>query len=818
MKWSGVTGVRRYLEGAGARYEQAYSKGILRAFLRTLLLTIAGFQEGAWGQSSDLFTEQELAWIAAHPVLNIGIDPDWRPIEYIGDGVYKGLSAEYVKAVARVSGLQFRLAPPVGWTSATEALFEGHVDLLPAVSEWLASPNIRQRIAYSEPYFVGSTLIVTQASSPVIFDPRQLSGKRVAVKGGGGYEQSLRARYPDIELVVVNSPAQALEKVALGDAYAAVDIEAALIPILQKRYFDTLHVAGSLPDMLAVVRIGTRIEDQLLISIIDKSLASLTAKETDLMLAQWVSTTHYQLPSWSTMLHYYVWELALAVILLLAFVFLLLRAYRARRRAERSERDKAMFLAVMSHEIRTPMNAVLSSVELLGRSKLSPDDALLAKVAVTSANSLLGLLDDVLDFSKLEADKLELRCLPTDLQALIQDALSIVESRAEEKRLRLNMSVRLDSPLWLVIDAQRVRQVLINLLSNAIKFTEAGLVRVEADVTVDPLVPTTGRLRVVVSDTGIGISRRQQLRLFQAFSQVDESIARKFGGSGLGLTICASLLKLMGGSIRLESQFGRGTQVEVLLSAPLVPPLNNPMHDGHPPVLSTGRRRALSVLVVEDHPENQFVIKRQLHALGHSVTQAETGGLGLSLHAHSKFDIILLDCNLPDIDGYAFAASVRRREVETLERVPIIAISALVGPEHTSVCFEAGMDGVLAKPLRLEQLGQIIDLWCDVPPLATVDADEPPGVEVDLQQAFTLTSCVDLECMFQALGASDWLQVARLAHRISGAAMMLGVTDVVAAAREVESLAAEAGGTQGIAAAIERLRETVDCLSCVESG
>ncbi|WP_242482956.1 transporter substrate-binding domain-containing protein [Pseudomonas sp. TH10] len=193
MKWSGVTGVRRYLEGAGARYEQAYSKGILRAFLRTLLLTIAGFQEGAWGQSSDLFTEQELAWIAAHPVLNIGIDPDWRPIEYIGDGVYKGLSAEYVKAVARVSGLQFRLAPPVGWTSATEALFEGHVDLLPAVSEWLASPNIRQRIAYSEPYFVGSTLIVTQASSPVIFDPRQLSGKRVAVKGGGGYEQSLRA-------------------------------------------------------------------------------------------------------------------------------------------------------------------------------------------------------------------------------------------------------------------------------------------------------------------------------------------------------------------------------------------------------------------------------------------------------------------------------------------------------------------------------------------------------------------------------------------------------------------------------------------------
>ncbi|WP_242487759.1 ATP-binding protein [Pseudomonas sp. TH31] len=380
------------------------------------------------------------------------------------------------------------------------------------------------------------------------------------------------------------------------------------------------------------------------------------------------------------------------------------------------------------------------------------------------------------------------------------------------------MSVQLGSPLWLVIDAQRVRQVLINLLSNAIKFTEEGQVRVEAELTVDLLVPTTGRLRVVVSDTGVGISRRQQLRLFQAFSQVDESVTRKFGGTGLGLTICASLLKLMGGSIRLESQFGRGTQVEVLLSAPLAAPLKNPLHDGRTTALSTVRQRALSVLVVEDHPENQFVIKRQLQALGHGVTQAETGALGLSLHARSRFDIILLDCNLPDIDGYEFAACVRRRELESQERVPIIAISALVGPEHMNVCFEAGMDGVLAKPLRIEQLGQIIDLWCDVQPLAMIDADEPPGVEVDLQQTFFATSSIDLEYMLQALGASDWLQVSRLAHRISGAAMMLGATDVVAAAREVEYLVSEAGGPEGIAAAIERLRATVDCSSCFETG
>lgn len=761
-----------------------------------------------------MFTEQELAWIATHPVVNIAVDPNWRPVEYVEDGVFKGLSAEYMKAISRVSGLQFRWMMGMDWVSARQGILNGTVDILPAISEALSSPQLRARIAYSKPYFVGSTLIVTQASAPVMFDPRQLAGKKVAVKGGGAYERNLGFRYPDVELVSVKSPAEALELVAYGEVYAAVDVDAALIPILQQRYFDTLHVAGSIADMPAVASIGVRIEERLLISIIDKSLASLTAGETDRMMAQWINADNYGPPTWAAILRYYFWELAVTAFFLLAFAALLFQAYKARRQAEHSERDKAMLLAVISHEIRTPMNAILSSVELLARTSLPPEDAQLAKVAVTSANTLLELLDGVLDFSKLEAERLVIRCQPVDIRGLIKEAVSIAEFRAQEKTLPLKTQVHWQSQLWLSVDALRLRQVLVNLLTNAIKFTDTGEVNVTASFVTDPSDANKGTLRIVVTDTGIGISRREQQRLFQAFSQADESITRKFGGTGLGLTICRRLLLLMGGTVELRSELSKGTTVEVLLPAPLAEPQQA---DDEQDVMRSSMvdqtvesnpnpQSKLTVLVVEDHPENQFVIKRQLQVLGHETFQALTGQSGLDQFNRQVFDIILLDCNLPDIDGYTIARRIRDVEAPMGIHTPIIAISAMVGPEHAEACFIAGMDGVLVKPLRIDQLREIIDLWCDVQTLPAGNSAQAESADTDLQHAFLETSRLDLEQMRHAADASDWSQVSRLAHRVAGAALMLAQPAVLTASRDIEELAKASSDSQIIGAAIDHLQ------------
>ncbi len=764
-----------------------------------------------------MFTDQELAWIETHPVINIGFDPDWQPLEYIEDGVFKGLSAEYVKAISRVSGLQFRWMKGMSWATARQGILDGTVDVLPAASEALASPQLRKRIAFSAPYFVGSTLIVTQASAPVMFDPNQLSGKKVAVKGGGAYERRMRFKYPDIRLVPVKSPSQALQLVWSGEVYAAVDVDAAFIPLLQQHYFDTLHVAGSIAEMPTVVSIAARIEEPLLISIIDKSLASLNARETDDMMAKWISAENYGPPTWTAILRYYFWELTSTVVFLITVAVLLFRAYQARRRAEHSERDKAMLLAVMSHEIRTPMNAILSSVELLARTGLAPQDTQLANVAVTSANTLLELLDGVLDFSKLEAERLVIQYQPADIRALIKEAVSIAEFRAQEKSLPLKTQLRWETPLWLSVDALRLRQVLLNLLTNAIKFTEVGEVTVTSSFAIEPLDATKGTLRIVVTDTGIGMSKRELQRLFQAFTQADESVTRKFGGTGLGLTICRRLLSLMGGTVELRSVPGKGTTAEVLLPARVVEAQEGA--DGHDALLGLTRHQAvestpgtspkLSVLVVEDHPENQFVIARQLQVLGHEAFQALTGQAGLDQLKQQMFDIILLDCNLPDIDGYTIARRIRTVEDPMGIHTPIIAISAMVGPEHAEACFIAGMDGVLVKPLRLDQLREVIDLWCEVDTLPADESDLESDVATELKQAFFETSLSDLQQIRQAADGSDWLQVSRLAHRIAGAALMLVQPVVVRAARDLEALAKASPDGPGIRAAVEDLQRAL---------
>lgn len=750
-----------------------------------LLVGLGGWQALAHAKNPQVFNEQELAWIATHPVIKIAIDPDWRPLEYVENGTHKGLAAEYLKGIARVSGLKFQWVSGQDWPSARAGVLDGALDLIPATSERFATQQMRDHVYYTQPYFAGSTIIVTQAGSSVIFDPRQLKGKTVAVKGGGAYERMLGSGIAGINLLLVNTPEQALEKVAEGEAYAAVDIDAAFRPLLRQRFFNTLHVAGTIVEMPAVVSMGVSKGQPILFSVIEKSLAALTAQETDLMMSRWMHATDYGPPSWTAVLGYYLWEIALVGGLLCLVIVFAYRAYSAQRRAERSEKDKAMFLAVMSHEIRTPMNAILSSVELLGRSSLSADDARLAKVAVTSANTLLDLLNDVLDFSKIEAGKLILHRQPTDVQALIHEAVSIAAVRAEEKRLSLSAALTLPENLHLVIDAHRVRQVLINLLSNAIKFTEAGSVKVTATFTADPEIPAHGMLSVVVSDTGIGISKKQQARLFQAFSQADASTTRKFGGTGLGLTICSDLVKLMQGTITLQSELGKGTRFTV--SLPVSAETVAPAVPGEVGLQVSDERlgaSSLTVLVIEDHPENQFVIERQLSALGHRALQAECGQAGLDRWEAEYADIILLDCNLPDIDGYAVARRIREIEAQTGDHTPIIAISAMIGPEHEEACMSAGIDGVLAKPLRIDELRSVIEMWCDVQsPVSDAMEFEVSG---SLYEQFLASTHLDLESLQRAVDAADWALAARIAHRIGGAALMVQQPRVAELARAVE--------------------------------
>ncbi|WP_161539964.1 ATP-binding protein [Glaciimonas sp. PCH181] len=678
-----------------------------------------------------LFSADERAWIKQHPIVTISGDPDWRPLEYVENGVYKGLAAEYLRAISKITGLAFAFVPVDGPAAALEAMRQEKIDLMPRVSETYAEDGFRSKVIFSAPYFIGTTIIVSAANAPIIFDPRKLNGKTVSIKAGGAYEQEIRQRYPLIKLLPQRNSDTALKAVADGRAYAAIGVDVATQPFLKRKYLNTLQISGTIGHMPATISMAVRHDLPILASIIDKSLASLTALQTNVMLDEWLEESDYGAPSWGTLTQYYAGELTVLVLAMALVIWFALRAKAAQRSAIRTERSKSDFLSVMSHEIRTPMNAILSSVELLQRSRLAPHQQELITVAGSAADALMGLLDDVLDLSKLEAHRLELEQIPTDIVALVQTTISMAAIKAAEKGLPLLLESHLPLNLDVAVDPTRLRQVLLNLLSNAVKFTEQGSVTVSLQLSKATQI-TASVLQVTVTDTGIGIATAQQARLFNAFTQADSATTRRYGGSGLGLTICRQLIELMQGTLVLKSEIGVGTTmcftIPVTTTERQFVPFNitSPIIQSAVPAGPSVIPAVPTILVVDDHPINRLVIQRQLEALGCNIVLAEDGRAALAILAHRSFPLVLLDCYMPGKDGYQVAREIRLGEARSgagcLQRMPIIAISAAVDQAHTQRCFDEGMDGVLKKPLRMEDLKKLIETWCDVDLSLTSDA------------------------------------------------------------------------------------------------
>jgi two-component system sensor histidine kinase EvgS len=489
---------------------------------------------------------QEQAWIRSHPVVRYAIDPYWPMEYYDSKGTHRGLTREYIDHIEKVTGLIFEAVPSPDLTHSLDLMERGDLDAVSAVSVRLLDDEVRHRLLFSDPYFVGASVIITKAASRIAYSPAKLEGLRVAVKGGAGYERYLRLNYPGIHLLLLNDPEAALAAVDEGEADAAIGLDQVLRPVIRRKYFDQLHLSGIITDMPAVIAMGITPSEPMLRTIVNKALGSLTSRETDLMEARWVAQTDFGAPSWQSLLRYYRWELlglAVCVLLLTAFAR---QAILARRAAQRSEEVKTAFLAMMSHEIRTPMNAILSSIELLRRTPLEARQEQLAALAGNSAGNLLELLDNVLDLSRLEAKHVALDAQPTDLWALAQTVGEIHRLGAAAKGVALTVRCEgPDNPI-VRVDAVRLRQIITNLLSNAVKFTAQG--QIDLRLALQPGTPAT--VQVEVSDTGIGIPQDKQGRLFQPFVQADSATNRRYGGSGLGLAICKDLASLMGGISR----------------------------------------------------------------------------------------------------------------------------------------------------------------------------------------------------------------------------------------------------------------------------
>ncbi|UPG92334.1 ATP-binding protein [Luteibacter aegosomaticola] len=696
-------------------------------------------------------------WAAAHPVVRIAIDDQQGG--RIGGQASNPLVTQYLALAQAKTGLRFVVVHTSSWEESVAAFKAGRIDLLPSLTDRLVA-DLGSDALWSRPFYVGHTLLITRTVGPARVTLADLDGRTIAYKGGGEYDSWLRRSHPSIHRLPLADVHQVLAAVESGIADAGLGIDVTYHPIVRRDYGLSLRIAGDIPEMPVSVRLAVHKDAPQLLTLIDESLGRISVGENEAVIERWLETAYLRAPTVAHIASVYRVEIALGVALAMALVFALWQMRRAQLASRRGEQQKTLLLAVMSHEVRNAVNAVTSSIELMARAPMDGAQRDLMAIAQSSARNLQGMLRSALDYTRTEAEGFTPDLAACDALAVAREVLQGHAAAIEQKGL----AVRLDLPMgalpWLLLDETRLRQVLENLLSNAVKFTDRGHVGIALWQVVDGDAPR--RLVFEVFDTGAGISVERRRGLFRPFVQAHGRRSRRLGGTGLGLGICREIVNHLGGRLVLSSEEGVGTSVRVELPTSLVPSV--PVVE--PAAADSAASHGGVVLLVEDHPANRQIIAAQLRFLGFETMAADHGQAAIDAFEPGKFAAVLLDCELPDMQGYDIAAELRARERRTdSSRTPFIAISATQGEEHIQRCNESGIDIVMGKPLSLDRLREALS---------------PPAHEDDVFSLFRAEGARDLDAALAAAGRGDVTAARQSLHRVHGAALVLRLTQLEA--------------------------------------
>ena len=656
-----------------------------------------------WGGAASelILTPEEQAWLTDHPVVQVALTPRWEPVEFLDkNDTFQGIAVDYLERLGEILGLEFHFAEVDSWQEKTARIARHEIPMCGAVEKTSLHEGA---LLFTKPYLSLPMVIFNREEAPYITNLEELSGKRIAILRGHAMISHIKERYPLLDLMEFSDVSEALQGVQQKKADAYIGSILITTHCIRKEGFTNLKVAGQ---TVFTTEIGMATDKNLpvLASLLQKGLDALPQEERQAISQKWMSVTY----TWR-MDYRLVWKILLGAGVLFALFFSwnrrLAREINERKRAESAlqeakeaaevaTRAKSDFLANMSHEIRTPMNAIIGIAHLVMQTELTGKQQDYLTKLNAASHTLMRIINDVLDFSKIEAGRLDMEFIDFNLEEVFENLSSLMAERIEEKKLELLVKVPPEVPRRLMGDPLRLGQILTNLTTNAIKFTEEGeiVISVAALDRGDQRI----RLRFSVSDTGIGISKEQQAKLFQAFSQADSSTTRKYGGTGLGLTISKRLVTMMEGEIWVTSHVGAGSifTFTAVFGLPSFPPARRFLP---PPDL-----RNIRILVIDDNATSREILQTMLESMSFRVILAASGAEGIEELAKAPkedpFDLVIIDWRMPGLDGFTASKKIRGSD-SFFKNVKIIMVTAYGREILMQQAAKEHLDGFLIKPV-----------------------------------------------------------------------------------------------------------------------
>ncbi len=672
-------------------------------------------------------TETQKKWLDQHQEIRLAIDISWPPFEWVDDNKqYKGMSSDYIHIIENKLGIKFIVNKEKNWPDAVEAVKNHELDVFSCVVD---NKQRREYVDFTEPYLSFPMVIVTLNNVNHIKSIKDLKDVVVGVVDGYATHDYLNNEHPEINIKPKKTAIDGLNAVSEGKIGAFVGNVATMSYLIKEAGITNIKVSGKMP-IKYDLGMAVRKDWPEFVDILQVALDSIKEEERHKIYDTWIGTHYmYKNP--------FNYKLALEVLAVFILVFIFFYIYNlklmkeikgrriieeelniAKEAAEQATIAKGGFLARMSHEIRTPMNGVIGMISLLEETNLTETQKGYIQTIKDSGQSLLVILNEILEFSSLEANKVDIYKETFELYHSMDSIYHLFLPLIEEKGLEFNLSYGDNLPEFIIGDEGRIRQVIVNLLNNAKKFTDKGSIQLETTL----LEQENGSkyIKFLIHDDGVGIPIDKQQELFAAFMQVDNSSVRKVEGTGLGLSICKALVEKMGGEIGVSSVPEKGSTFWFII--PLIIPLEEDflkLVNLEEECKSDCLYKA-SVLVVEDIEVNTFIIKKMLESCGCRVDCAENGRVALKMSNNKDYDIIFMDCQMPVMDGFQATSEIRKIN----KTVPIIALTANVLAEEKEKCFSSGMNDFISKPVIKASFLPVLDKWLSHLAVCEIHIDE----------------------------------------------------------------------------------------------